>query len=133
MGNNIVTLELSSMVSSEKVFKFPDGKGGNIYKIQGSDGQWHDCDESGHLLDKVIEKEQSRNGERDRVTAGGPRACNVSMSVKIPPEIADTIEDYMGWLHRKYRKPVSRSGLFAKAIVEHIRKDKDYQKQIGQL
>ena len=35
-----------------KVFKIPDGKGGIIYQIQTPDGQWHDTDEAGNILEK---------------------------------------------------------------------------------
>ena len=116
---------------SEKVFRFPDGKGGNYYKIQGKDGQWRDCDETGRLLEKEVveeEKPSSQPRARDREKPVRNQA-SVNMCVSVPLEVADTIEDYLGWLHRKNRRAASRSSLMVRAVSAYIRKDAEYQKQ----
>lgn len=119
---------------TDKVFKFPDGKGGNYFKIQGKDGQWYDCDEQGRRLESGDEENAPVSATRVREKVRAERAqATVNMCVCIPQEIADVIEDYLGWMHRKNKKSSSRSALFTKALSAYIKKDTEYQKQRKEL
>lgn len=46
------------------VFKFPDGKGGYILKIMGSDQKWHVCDEAGNCIEEKQEPAPKPRPER---------------------------------------------------------------------
>ena len=49
----------------DKVFKFPDGKGGFTLKVMSQDGQWHDCDENGNYVEEEHATERrKRNPSR---------------------------------------------------------------------
>ena len=36
----------------KRVFRFPDGKGGNVLKIRDDDGNWHLCDADGNYIEE---------------------------------------------------------------------------------
>ena len=121
------------MEPSERVFKFPDGKGGNIFKIQSKDGQWLDCDKDGNIISAGVE-EKGRDSvsrpaaRRKRSDSPSPSTGIVNMTISLPKDIADNIEDYLGWLHRKTRRPYYRSTLVVAAMTSYIKADKEYQK-----
>lgn len=117
------------------VFKFPDGKGGYILKIMGSDQKWHECDEAGNYTEKeepAPEKESAPEGEQSPRKARRLRREKIEgdpngrLSIRVSEQDGILINDYVAWKSLMLHKAVSRSDIMLKATLAMIKRDSDF-------
>lgn len=118
------------------VFKFPDGKGGFILKIQGPDAQWHVCDENGNY-----EKEEdtplvvtSRDDDRGSKQTGRRSARkekdyadnSFRFCIRASEKDGVLINDYVAWKSFHEHRNISRSDFMLKAALSVIKRDSEF-------
>ena len=115
------------MDNKPRVFRIPDGKGGTKYQIMTKDGQWLDTDEDGNTLGKEEEAPATMPQEQSRGKGLGKNCPgHVFMSIKMTQEDYEILSKYVYW-HSLNREPLSRSALAYRLLMDHIRKDRDFQ------
>ena len=116
-----------------RVFKIPDGQGGISYQVQTPDGEWHITDENGNFLPEQPEEIPAvkspgrsvisrRKEEKEKPAKGGV----VNFSMGVPKEQHRLITDYILW-KRLCTGKGSMVELFLSAVMDHIRKDKEFK------
>ena len=119
-----------------KVFKIPDGKGGIIYQIQTPDGQWHDTDEAGNILEKpdpVREdgaplSQKCPKGERKKAkrNASPKDRSAVNFNLHFPEEDYKEFSDYIHW-RCIFKEECTKAGFLMGLAMDIVRRDRDYR------
>lgn len=122
------------------VCQFPDGKGGFIPHVMDDDGEWHLSDEDGNIIDEEPLKEE---GPKDAPSREKPRrAGRKSRQSGVPgsdfhvccnSETGKKIRDYLRWKAFMSEEYVSSSSMITRMILNHIRKDEEYQSYLKSL
>lgn len=116
-----------------RVFKIPDGQGGISYQVQTPDGQWHLTDENGNFLSEQPAEASAgesptrpavsrRKEKKEKPSEGGI----VSFSMGVPKDQHRLITDYILWKRLCGGKDTMME-LFISAVMDRIRKDKDFK------
>jgi hypothetical protein len=135
------------MIDEKRTFKFPDGEGGWILKVQLPDGSWEPCDEEGNLLEPPVEKPAqpqaegtalkkkpaSRSSRKSPSSAlrGKDAKVNTCLSVVVSEEAARKITAYVGWKSIQLGRIVSRSEVLAKAIEVFMDRDSEFKERFN--
>lgn len=106
-----------------KVFRFPDGKGGTIFRIQSPAGGWIETDENGTPLSERREEETSRPERTPRKAATGKGRL---LSVHLSEEDFSLVREYIRW-RCFFKEEVTRSEFAGRVLMERIRKDREFQ------
>ncbi len=131
------------MIEEKRTFKFPDGEGGWILKVQLPDGSWEPCDEEGNLLEPSVKKPEQpqaegsarkkkpaarRSKKASSVPLRGERErANNSLHFYASDRLSRLITEYLVWCTIKYRRPVTRSEVIARIVEVYIDKDSEFQ------
>lgn len=116
----------------KRVFKFPDGKGGNVLKIRDDNGNWHLCDAEGNWLDEdndeapaadIVPEERTVRRKKNRKTHK-----NMKIAVVTDEQTAQLISDYAAWKAASEHKQISRAQLMLKAILGVISRDAEFSR-----
>lgn len=79
----------------DKVFKFPDGKGGFILKIRGDDDQWHVCDAEGNYIEEEKEPDvKSAPSQKPKVRTSGTKSLGKKTSIYLPEDLFKQLRHY---------------------------------------
>lgn len=116
---------------NQDVFKFPDGNGGFILKIQGPDKEWHICDEHGNILEETSEEsdeESLRQASRPVKKAKKVKSVkHVALTVSVPSDFFELLGEYTRWKSYSEHIKISRSEIIVKAISGIIKRDSEFQ------
>lgn len=113
-----------------KIFKFPDGKGGWTFKVQGKDGTWSETDESGNPLQEggadppaspVIPKERAKG----RRGAKAPRDT-VHVNLKMPSADYLSLSRYVHWQSLNEDIHLTVTEVVVTAVKEYLKKDRQF-------
>lgn len=136
---------------NENVFKFPDGNGGWIFKIQDEDGEWLLCDEEGNVAQKtepVSSKTPDDSAPRSQASAvptvkrgrkkktqiqeeGGPAGLNVHFHPTM--ELLRRLNMYIGWKLTYGAISLSKNEVLCQALREFLDNDRDFQRHLRNL
>ena len=136
---------------NENVFKFPDGNGGWILKIQDESGEWVSCDEEGKVVQEsapVPEKTPEAPGVSPQVPAatgakrgrkkkaqiqeeGGPAGFNVHFHPTM--ELLRRLNMYIGWKLTYGAISLSKNEVICQALREFLDNDREFQKHLRNL
>jgi hypothetical protein len=105
-----------------KVFRFPDGKGGTIFRIQSPTGGWIETDENGTPLSERKE-DSSLPVKTPRKAATGKGRL---LSVHLSEEDFSILREYIRW-RCFFKEEVTRSEFVGRVLMERIRKDREFQ------
>ena len=127
------------ILKSMRVFKIPDGQGGISYQVQTPDGVWHITDEKGNFLpdqpaeephlpvEASAEESPARPAlSRRRGKEKGVEDGSVHFSMSVPKDQHRIINSYILW-QRLCTGKGSMIELFLSAVMDHIRKDKEFK------
>ncbi len=131
------------MIEEKRTFKFPDGEGGWILKVQLPDGSWEPCDEEGNLLEPPVEnpsQPQAEGSARKKKPAprssrkspspalrGDREKANTSLHFYASERLSKLITEYLVWTTLKHHRPVTRSEVIAMIVEVYLDKDAEFQ------
>lgn len=113
-----------------KVFKFPDGKGGWTFKVQGRDGIWTETDEEGNPLQEghadppappVIQKERAK-GRREAKGSSD----TVHLNLKMPSPDYQSLSRYVHWRSLNEDIHLTVTEVVVAAVKEYLKKDRQF-------
>lgn len=120
----------------QKVFKFPDGKGGFILKILGEDEKWHLCDADGNYLEEEKPKKEvgvnssAKAGKRAQEKKNEKSSPSIRLSVSASIENGELINDYVHWRSLNNHEYFSRSNFMVRSTIAAINKDQDFSEYL---
>lgn len=116
----------------KRVFKFPDGKGGNVLKIRDDNGDWHPCDAEGNWLDEVDDMTPAKVKTTEDRTVRRKKSRKTHKDMKLAvvtdEQTAQLISDYAAWKAASEHKQISRSQIMLKAILGVISRDAEFSR-----
>ena len=119
-----------------KVFKIPDGKGGIIYQIQTPDGQWHDTDKDGNLIEKPVPSQEDEtpvplddpkgSKKKAKHIASPKDRPVVNFTLHFPAEDYKELSDYIHW-RCIFKEECTKAGFLMGLAMDIVREDRDYR------
>lgn len=119
-----------------RVCQFPDGNGGFIPHIMDEEGQWHRCDAEGNPIDDTQPAEDDEGPKDERPSRSKEKRKSKSTStasdfwnfhLQVFGENGRRIQDYLRWKIFTSKERLTFTALITKMILNHIRKDEEYQ------
>lgn len=113
-------------MKKDAVIKFPDGKGGYIWKKMDSSGNWVEVNEDGSPIIPIEKEEPPKTVDRSPVKkkAGRPTSRKGAKGVFIclSPSCMERFVDFVHWRSLSEHRDFSKSDIIEEALVLMFRK-----------